>query len=94
MVKHAARAEEPIYSAEERVGRALQKVTADKTFTEEQMIWLGYIREHLIENLTIDLADFDYIPAFERHGGKAIANKVFNNRLETLIAEINYAIAA
>ncbi len=94
MVKHAARAEEPIYSAEERVDRALKKVTADKTFTEEQMKWLGYIREHLIENLTIDLADFDYIPVFERHGGKAIANKVFDNKLETLIAEINYAIAA
>jgi len=94
MVKHAARAEEPIYSAEERVDRALQRVTADKTFTEEQMKWLGYIREHLIENLTIDLKDFDYIPVFERHGGKAIANKVFDNKLETLIAEINYAIAA
>ena len=94
MVKHAARAEEPIYSAEERVDRALKKVTADKTFTEEQMKWLGYIREHLIENLTIELKDFDYIPVFERHGGKAIANKVFDNKLETLIAEINYAIAA
>jgi len=94
MVKHAARAEEPIYSAEERVDRALGKVTAGKTFTGEQTKWLGYIREHLIENLTIDLEDFDCIPVFERHGGKAKANKVFENKLETLIAEINFAIAA
>lgn len=94
MVKHAAREEEPIYSAGERVDRALAKITAGKTLTEEQTKWLGYIREHLIENLTIDLEDFDYIPAFERHGGKAKANKVFDNKLEALIAEINFAIAA
>ena len=94
MVKHAARAEEPIYSAEERVDRALERVTADKTFTEEQMKWLGYIREHLLENLTIDLEDFEHIPIFERHGGKVKADKVFDNKLGTLIADINYAIAA
>jgi type I restriction enzyme R subunit len=94
MVKHAARAEEPIYSAEERVDRALERVTADKIFTEEQMRWLGYIREHLIENLTIDLEDFNVMPTFELHGGIAKAKKVFDNKLETLIAEINFAIAA
>lgn len=94
MVKHAAREEEPIFSAEERVDRALAKITAGKTLTEEQSQWMGYIREHLIENLTIDLEDFDYIPAFERHGGKAKASKVFDNKLEALIAEINFAIAA
>ena len=94
MVKHAAIEEEPIYSCEERVDRAMQKVMSGKIFTEEQTNWLGYIRGHLIENLTIDLDDFDYIPVFERHGGKGKAKKVFNNELESLIAEINFAIAA
>ncbi len=94
MVKHAAREEEPIFSAEERVDQAMAKITAGKTLTEEQTKWLGYIREHLIENLTIDLDDFDVIPAFERHGGRAKADKVFGNRLDALIDEINFAIAA
>lgn len=94
MVKHAAREEEEIFSAEERVDRALQRVTTDKAFTEEQKKWLVYIREHLLQNLTIDLEDFDYIPVFERHGGKGTAIKVFDNQLESLIAEINFAIAA
>ena len=49
----------------------MAKVTAGKAFTEEQTKWLGYIREHLIENLTIELDDFDDIPVFERHGGTA-----------------------
>ena len=58
------------------------------------MKWLGYIREHLLENLTIDLDDFNVMPTFELHGGIAKAKKVFDNKLETLIADINYAIAA
>jgi type I restriction enzyme, R subunit len=94
MVKHAAREEEEIYSAEERVDKALKKVTGDKAFTEEQKKWLVYIREHLLQNLTIDLEDFDYIPVFERHGGKGTASKVFDDQLESLIAEINFSIAA
>ena len=94
MVKHAARAEEPIYSAEERVDRALARVTANKLFTDEQTQWLGYIREHLIENLTIDLDDFNVMPTFELHGGIAKANKIFDNKLDALIAEINFAVAA
>ena len=54
MVKHAAQEEEPIYTAEERVDRALKAVMAGKSFDEEQTKWLGFIREHLIENLTIE----------------------------------------
>jgi len=94
MVKHAAIDEEPIYTAEQRVDRAMKGLMSGKTFSEEQMKWLGYIREHLIENLTINLDDFEYVPVFERHGGKSIATTVFNNELEILIAEINFAIAA
>ena len=39
----------------------MARMTAGATFTEEQKEWLGYIRQHLIANLTIDLEDFDYI---------------------------------
>jgi len=55
MVKHAAIDEEPIYSCEERVDRAMQKVISGKTFTVEQTNWLGYISKHLIENLRLTL---------------------------------------
>lgn len=94
MVKHAAIEEEPIYTAEERVDRAIKIVMAGKSFDEEQIKWLGLIREHLIKNLTIELEDFEYVPIFERHGGKGKAEKVFKDELESLITEINYAIAA
>jgi type I restriction enzyme R subunit len=94
MVKHAAVKEAPLLSAEERVEKALEKVTAGKTFNEEQQKWLTYIREHLVENLTIDMDDFDIMPVFERHGGLGVAKKVFQDQLETLVREINFEIAA
>ena len=65
-----------------------------KSFNAEQLEWLEFIRQHLIANLSIAMEDFDYAPVFERHGGKGRAARVFGNQLESLIAEINYAIAA
>lgn len=94
MIKHAATEQEPIYTAEGRVDRALKKVMIGKSFNEEQLEWLEFIRQHLIANLSIAMEDFDYAPVFERHGGKGKANKVFGGGLEFLVAEINYAIAA
>ncbi len=94
MVKHAVRKEEPIYTAEERVDKALQIIMTDKSFNKEQIEWLGFIREHLIQNLTIEMGDFEFAPVFERHGGLGKAKKVFKDRLEGLIAKINYAVAA
>lgn len=94
MVKHAAKEQEPILSAEERVDKALAKVKAGKSFNDDQLNWLGLIREHLIKNLTIEKDDFEYAPIFERQGGETKAKKIFGDNLETLIEEINYAIAA
>jgi type I restriction enzyme R subunit len=94
MVKHAARQEEPVLTAEERVDQAIQKVRLGKSFNEEQDKWLGFIRDHLVQNLTIDLDDFEKAPIFEQRGGLTRARKVFSDTLAGLIAEINYAMAA
>jgi type I restriction enzyme R subunit len=72
----------------------MQVVMAGKSFDEEQLKWLGYIREHLVQNLTIESDDFEYAPIFERYGGIGRARKVFKGQLEGLIEEINSAIAA
>jgi len=45
----------------------MARVRAGKTFTPEQERWLGLIRDHLVENLAIEQADFDLI-AFTRTG--------------------------
>ena len=94
IVKRAARADEPIYTALERIERAIASVMVGKSFNQEQLKWLGYIQEHLVQNLTIEMDDFEYAPIFERVGGKGKAKKVFSGGLEALIDEINAAIAA
>jgi type I restriction enzyme R subunit len=74
IVKHAASQEQPLLTAVERVERAFAKLSTNRQFTSEQMAWLDRIRQHLIENLSIDRDDFDDLPVFSRHGGWLKAN--------------------
>jgi hypothetical protein len=94
MVKHAANEESPLWTAEERVELAFQKVTEGKEFTEEQKGWLLRINSHLRENLTIEQEDFEAMPIFTRLGGWGRANKVFQGHLPDLLQQFNGAIAA
>lgn len=94
MVKHAAREAEPVMTAEERVDRAMKRITAWKKFTDEQAIWLGYIRRHVITTLTIEEADLDIMPVFADRGGLSKAKKIFKDDLPQLLEEINAALAA
>jgi type I restriction enzyme R subunit len=93
MIKHAANEDEAILSAEERVNMAFERLKAGATFTDHQMKWLERIRAHLIANLTIDKADFDTLPIFQREGGWNVANKVFGNHLESILHDFNAAVA-
>jgi type I restriction enzyme R subunit len=94
MIKHAAEAEEPLYTAGERVERAIEKVIAGKPFAPEQKQWLDLIEAHLIENLTIDRQDFDLLPVFSLRGGLSQATRVFGESLDSLLAKLNEAIAS
>jgi len=94
MVKHAAREQEPLLTAGERVDRAFAKLTAGQTFTDEQRKWLDRIREHLVANLTIGKDDFDLVPIFSREGGWACASRAFNGNLTVVLSQLNEAVAA
>lgn len=95
MIKYAVNKNSPLFSPEERVRKAIVKVTEGKNFTYEQLEWLSLIQEHLVQNLSIDEEDFEYIPAFERKGGLKKAQRLFGTiKLRKLIEEINSNIAA
>jgi type I restriction enzyme R subunit len=94
MVKHAANQEEPLYSPEERVKLAVARISDGKAFTVEQIQWLDRIESHLVENLTIDLEDFDTVPVLSRAGGWGRANRVFGGNLPLMISQLNEAIAS
>ncbi len=95
MVKHAAKDEAPLLTAGERVDAAFTKVTAGKTFTQEQTKWLDRIREHLRQNLSIEREDFELIPVFSDVGGWGAARRAFGDtKLDALVHDLNEAIAA
>lgn len=94
MLKNADDKTNPLLTAEERVNRAIESLTKGHTFTTEQLEWLNYIREHLVINLAIEKDNFDVVPVLERHGGLAKARKIFGDKLDEIIEEINYNLAA
>src|SRR5207248_7574584 len=89
MVKHAAEEKQPLLTAEERVDRAFAKLAAGKVFTPEQQKWVGRIRLHLVQNLTIAKDDFEDVPVFANFGGWGKANRDFGGQLMPMISEIN-----
>ncbi|MBE7499731.1 MAG: DEAD/DEAH box helicase family protein [Verrucomicrobiales bacterium] len=91
MVKHAAAHQAPLLTAEERVNRAMDRFLDGRTLTTEQRQWLSLVREHLVQNLSMDEEDFDLTPLLGRRGGKAKARKVFGE-LELLVTQLNEAM--
>src|SRR5262249_13779812 len=94
MVKRAAIDDSPLYTAEERVDRAIERVTTGHKLTEEQAKWLGYIRQHLVANLSIDPDDFDNVPVLSNRGGWGRANKVFDGELDAFLEDVNKEVVA
>ncbi len=93
MVKTAAKGD-PLLSAQERVERAVAKVTAGVALTAEQAQWLERIKAHLAENLAIEREDFDTIPVLARAGAWVQADRVFGGKLAEFILHLNEAMAA
>ncbi|MGH7869948.1 MAG: type I restriction-modification enzyme R subunit C-terminal domain-containing protein [Candidatus Dormibacteraceae bacterium] len=94
MVKSAALDTAPLLTAEERVDAAVSAVTAGRELTAEQQRWMNYIRQHLIENLSVDREDFEVIPVLSDHGGWGRANRAFNGGLDELLSELNKELVA
>src|SRR6266540_3285161 len=94
MVKRAARESSPLFTAEERVEQAIDRVTIRRPLSEDQSKWMEYIRQHLIANLSIDKDDFDNVPVLSNRGGWGQANRVFEGKLTDLVTELNREVAA
>ena len=94
MIKHAVKEDEELLTSEERVTRAINKLKEEINFSPDQEKWLELIKNHLIENLTIDKDDFELLPVFTRKGGISVARRIFNGIFDTIISRLNELIAA
>jgi type I restriction enzyme, R subunit len=63
------------------------------TFTDEQMLWLEAIRDHVGTNIEIDKEDFENVP-FAQMGGLGKAHKLFGEKLQPMLAELNEVLVA
>jgi type I restriction enzyme R subunit len=94
MVKHAAKEEEPLLTAVERVERAFSRIVGDLLVTQEQQKWLDRIRARLQVSLSIDRDDFENVPILLDSGGWNPADRTFGGTLQELLNSINEAVAA
>ncbi len=94
MIKHAAAEASPLLTAEERVNVAVFRATHQLDLTAEQQQWLGYIHQHLVQNLSIEREDFEVMPVLSDRGGWGRANRVFDGQLTVLIHELNKELVA
>ena len=62
-------------------------------FNEEQMLWLRMIKDHIAASVSFSVDDLDYTP-FDAQGGKGKMWQLFGNDTESIINELNEALAA
>ena len=62
-------------------------------FNEEQMDWLRMIRDHIITSFHLDRDDLDMAP-FDGKGGLGQMYNLFGDRMDSVIDELNEALAA
>ena len=62
-------------------------------FNEEQMEWLRMIRDHIITSFHLDRDDLDMAP-FDGKGGMGRMYQLFGDRMDSVIDELNEALAA
>lgn len=78
-----------LISHEARIRRAVKKLKKAHDFSKQEMSWIGRMEKYLMEESVLNLQVFDEDSRFKSNGGFARINKVFQNRLENIIIELN-----
>ena len=98
LVRHAIAPAAPLepYAGEVRLNYRewiRQKESAGATFTDEQREWLDRMAEHIATSLAIEPEAFQD-GWFGQQGGSGRAFKVFGDKLQPILAELNERLAA
>jgi type I restriction enzyme R subunit len=98
LVRYAIHQENELHPFREDVDRRFaewieQQQKSGAVFTEEQMLWLEAIREHIGTNVEIDREDFENVP-FVQWGGLGKAYRLFGEKLQPMLAELNEVLVA
>ena len=79
----------------ETVDRRFQEwlTNQEKEFSQEQLVWLEMIKDHIATSLRIEMDDFENIP-FQAKGGAIKVYQLFGDALDTILEALNEGLAA
>ncbi len=80
----------PLLNHEERIQQAVDTLRKAHDFSEKELNWLDKIEKYLIKATVLTADTFNNATQFREKGGFPILNKVFGNRLQELINELNH----
>lgn len=78
-----------LISHEARIRRAVDKLKKAHNFSKQEMSWIGRMEKYLMEESVLNVQVFDEDSRFKTYGGFAKINKVFQNKLENIVIELN-----
>ncbi|MFK7798592.1 MAG: type I restriction-modification system endonuclease, partial [Aureispira sp.] len=77
-----------LISHEERINNAITKLKKNHSWNQIQLKWLERIKDQLIQESVLTLADLNE-PPFSQEGGLIRLEKIFQNRTTEIIQELN-----
>ena len=78
-----------LISHEARIRRAVDKLKKAHKFSKQELNWITRMEKYLMEESVLNVTVFDEDGRFKAQGGFAKINKVFGNKLESIILELN-----
>lgn len=78
-----------LISHEARIRKAVDKLKKAHNFSKQEMSWIGRMEKYLMEESVLNVQVFDEDSRFKSNGGFEKINKVFQNKLENIVLELN-----
>ncbi len=78
-----------LISHEARIRQAVDKLKKAHSFSKQELNWIARMEKYLMEESILNITVFDEDGRFKAQGGFSKINKVFGNKLESIVLELN-----
>lgn len=78
-----------LISHEARIRKAVDRLKKAHSFSKQELNWISRMEKYLMEESVLNISVFDEDGRFKAQGGFNKINKVFQNRLDSIVRELN-----
>ena len=78
-----------LISHEARIRRAVDKLVKANSFSKQELNWIKRMEAYLMKESVLNIKVFDEDVRFKEQGGFKKIDKVFQNKLESIVLELN-----